>query len=148
MFQLFAEILSFSFYLVNSECDLYLAVDHSLVYRLATLKSSTIFQSNQSWAWFKTIFVNSYLDSCLLFLNLTSCSIWILSFDFPQLANLVFPFLISQWILIHTKVLIICICWLVNIKYIHFRLISLSALRLYVFIFFLSLASLTKPINC
>ena len=43
---LFAEILSFSFFLVNSECDVYLPVDNSLVYsypKIFLVFSSLIF---------------------------------------------------------------------------------------------------------
>ena len=43
---------------------------------------------------------------------------------------------------------LICLCWFAIIKYLHFRLISLSALCLYFFILFEFLASLTKLINC
>ena len=74
--------LSFSFYLVNSESDisLYLPVDHT------TLKCFYYFSVYSILSfWFKTIFLDSYLDSCLLFLNLASCSIWILSLNFPGL---------------------------------------------------------------
>ena len=54
------EILSFSFCLVNSDCDVHLPVDHSLVYSYPKL-FLLFFQSNQSWAWLKTIFLDSYL---------------------------------------------------------------------------------------
>ena len=48
MFQFFVEMLSFSFCLVNKECDAYIPVDHTSVYshsKMSLLFSSLILHS-------------------------------------------------------------------------------------------------------
>ena len=69
VFQFFAKILSFSFFLVTSECDVYLPVDPSLVYsypKMLLLFFSLIL------AWFKTIFLDSYLGVFCSWVQLAS----------------------------------------------------------------------------
>ena len=58
VFQFFSKILSFSFFLVTSECDLYLPVDPSLVY---TYPKMLLLFFSLILACFKTIFLDSYL---------------------------------------------------------------------------------------
>ena len=95
VFQFHVEIMCFSFCLVNSECDAYLPVDHSLIYshsKMFLLIFSLIF-----CAWSKTIFLDSYLG---FFLSFVAGSSWLQNvnsvFNFPELVSLVFPFLIGN----------------------------------------------------
>ena len=75
----------FGFCLVNSECDAYLAVDHSFVYKNVSLFFSLIF----SLVHLSRFISVSFLFASFLFvpfcLDLASCGIAILSSTFPIL---------------------------------------------------------------
>ena len=72
------EILSFSFCLVNSEHDAYLPVDRSLVYSHS--KESALELDLKP-----TFSIHISVSFCLLFLDLASCRIWVLSSTFSSL---------------------------------------------------------------
>ena len=52
---------TFGFCIVNSECDAHLAVDNSLVYSYPKMFLLFFSLILTAWAWFKTIFLDSYL---------------------------------------------------------------------------------------
>ena len=105
----FLQILSFIFFLVTSECNVYLPVDPSLVYsypKMLLLFFSLIL------AWFKTIFLDSYLsvfcssikfEFChLLLLACKSCFSNLMHFNFkintkPYQSNNYMPLLVFQY---------------------------------------------------
>ena len=64
LMQFVVEILSFNFVLIKSESDASLALHHSLFY---TSPKMFLLFLVLSWAWFKIIFLNSYLGFFLFF---------------------------------------------------------------------------------
>ena len=71
IFQFFVESLSFGFSLVSFEHDTYLAVDHSLDYGYPIVFLLFINLILTAWAWFITIFLDSYFG-LFLFIALKS----------------------------------------------------------------------------
>ena len=97
----FLEFL-FLFCPINFECEAYLPVNQILVYDHS--KMLFLFFS-QSWAWFKSIFLDSctgfiwsrfIYSFCFLLLDLVSCKTGTLPSTFPSLQILFFYFLLTM----------------------------------------------------
>ena len=87
------EILSFGFYLVNSECGASPAVDHSLVFgsypkMFLLFFGSSLFPVLKQFPWFISRFCFRYVFCSWIY--------WDLVTKFSQLVKLVYPFLISS----------------------------------------------------
>ena len=105
MFRFLAEIVSFSFSLVNSEYDAFPPVDHSIVHshsKMFLLFSSILLSLKPSSS------IHILVSFCLLIPDLPGCRIWILLSTFPSLQIFFFHF----WFTINASpsagVIIIC----------------------------------------
>ena len=85
IFKLNTEILSFGFYIVNSECVFYLVVDISLAYSCHEMFLLLLLCNLERNSSFKIIFFDSDFIFVLLFAPGSSHRIAILSSTFPSL---------------------------------------------------------------
>ena len=89
MFQFFVKLFfQFGFWIVNSESDTYLPVDHSLVYLLIASLKCFYYFSVKSWATgLKQCFsVDILVSFYFSLMDVVSCRIGILSSTFPSLS--------------------------------------------------------------